>query len=71
VKKVTTCILLIIFGLVLSIPAASHARSNPAQAAQKNNKKLARRNAKQAKKDRKMSQKATRNWKKHHPKTVL
>lgn len=66
-KKVTTCILLIIFGLVLSIPAVSHARGNSAnRAAQKNAKKMAKRNAKQAKRDRKMSQKATRDWKKHH-----
>ena len=67
-KKITSCIVLILLGLALSGPTVAHARAKSAErTAQKNAKKAAKRNAKQVKRDRKMSQKATKDWKKHHP----
>jgi hypothetical protein len=67
VKKIATCILMLLLSLSLSIPAAARTSANSAnRAAQKNAKKAAKRNARQQKKDRKMSQKATKDWKKHH-----
>jgi hypothetical protein len=67
VKKVTTCILLILFCFVLSVPTIVHANANSAnRAAQKNAKKLSKKNARQQKKDQKTAQRATREWKKHH-----
>jgi hypothetical protein len=65
VKKLTSYILLILFGLTLSLPAFARAHPHPSKRdAQRNARSVARKNAKQAKKDRKSSKKATQNWKK-------
>jgi ABC-type protease/lipase transport system fused ATPase/permease subunit len=67
VKKVASCILLVLLGLTLAIATPANADpSSASHTAQKNAKKLSKKNAKQVKRDRKMSQKATKDWKKRH-----
>ena len=71
VKKVTACILFILLGLALSVPAVAHADSNSAhRKAVKNSQKSYKKSMKQQKKSQKKAQKsqkkAMKAWKKNH-----
>jgi hypothetical protein len=67
VRKVTACILLMLLGFALSVPATARTSANSQQrAAQKRQKKMLKQQKKQHKQDMKSSQKATKEWRKHH-----
>ena len=74
-NKVPACILLVLLGLVLSIPpgAVAHSGTRAAQLteAQKNSQKSQKKYMKQQKKEQKKAQKsqkqAMKSWKKQHP----
>ncbi len=71
VKKVIACILFILFGLALSVPAVAHADTNSAhRKAVKNSQKSYKKSMKQQKKAQKKAQKsqkkAMKDWNKSH-----
>jgi hypothetical protein len=71
VKKLTACILSVLLGLALFVPAVAHTDTDSAQrTAQKNSKKSMKKYVKHQKKEQKKAQKsqkkALKNWKKLH-----
>ena len=74
-NKVPACILLVLLGLVLSVPPGAVARSNTSSAqlteAQKNSQKSQEKYMKQQKKEQKKAQESQKqsmkSWKKQHP----
>jgi hypothetical protein len=69
VKTVTACILLVLLGLALSVPAAAHApkQTKAQKDAQKSWKKYSKQYNKQQKQQLKAQQKQMKKWNKNHP----
>ncbi len=70
-KRIATCILLMVFCLTLSVPSIAREKTQHAAFAnaKQSNKKAEKKARKQLKKDRKSSLKATREYRKHHKST--
>jgi uncharacterized protein YycO len=67
VNKVPACVLLILLGQTLFVPAVARAETNSAQPKPRNSmKKYVKQQKKEQKRAQKSQQRAVKNWKKRH-----